>query len=85
MQVLDDLKHRGVEGMLIVWTDNLKGLSNAIAHIYTESKVQLCIIHQIRNSFKYLSSKDSRSIMLDLRTVYQAKDKQTAEENLSAI
>lgn len=85
MQVLDDLKRRGVESMLIVCTDNLKGLSNAIAQTYPESQVQLCIIHQIRNSFKYVSSKDSRPFMLDLRTVYQARDKQTAEENLTAM
>jgi transposase-like protein len=85
MQVLDDLKRRGVQSMLIVCTDNLKGLSKAIAETYPESEVQLCIIHQIRNSFKYVSSKDSRPFMLDLRTVYQAANKQTAEENLNTM
>lgn len=85
MQVLDDLKRRGVQSMLIVCTDNLKGLSNAIAEMFPESEVQLCIIHQIRNSFKYVGSKDSRPFMVDLRTVYQATDKKTAEENLTMM
>lgn len=85
MQVLDDLKRRGVQSMLIVCTDNLTGLSDAIATMFPESEVQLCIIHQIRNSFKYVASKDSREFMLDLRTIYQAADKQTAEENLTAM
>jgi putative transposase len=85
MQVLDDLKRRGVQSMLIVCTDNLKGLSDAIAEAYPHSDVQLCIIHQIRNSLKYVASKDSRSFMLDLRTVYQATNQTVAEENLTAM
>lgn len=85
MQVLDDLKRRGVHSMLIVCTDNLKGLSDAIAETFPESDVQLCIIHQIRNSLKYVASKDSRAFMLDLRTVYQAANKEVAEENLSVM
>lgn len=85
MQVLDDLKRRGVQSMLIVCTDNLKGLSNAIAETFPQSEVQLCIIHQIRNSFKYVAYKDSKEFMLDLRTVYQAANKTIAEENLATM
>lgn len=85
MQVLDDLKRRGVQSMLIVCTDNLKGLQDAVTVMFPESEMQLCVIHQIRNSFKFISAKDSRPFMLDLRTVYQAADKQTAEENLNAM
>lgn len=85
MQVLDDLKRRGVQSMLIVCTDNLKGLSDAIAETYPASDVQLCIIHQIRNSFKYVAAKDSREFMRDLRTVYQAANKEVAEENLTLM
>jgi transposase-like protein len=81
-QVLEDLKRRGVEDILIACIDNLKGFADAIEMVFPKSQVQLCVIHQIRNSLMYVSWKDRRALMADLRTVYQAADKQTAEENL---
>jgi putative transposase len=85
MQVLDDLRRRGIQSILIVSTDNLKGLDRAIGTIFPESELQLCIIHQMRNSFKYVAYKDSREFTTDLRTVYQASTKEQAEDNLELL
>lgn len=85
MQVLDDLKRRGVQSILIVCTDNLKGLDGAIGTIFPESELQLCIIHQMRNSFKYVASKDSKEFTADLRTVYHASTREQAEANLDLL
>lgn len=85
MQVLDDLRRRGVQSILIVCTDNLKGLDGAIGTIFPESELQLCVIHQMRNSFKYVASKDSKEFTADLRTVYQASTREQAEANLDLL
>jgi len=85
MQVLDDLRRRGVQSILIVCTDNLKGLGSAISTIFPQSELQLCVIHQMRNSFKYVASKDSKEFTADLRTVYQASTKEQAEDNLDLL
>jgi putative transposase len=85
MQVLDDLRRRGVQSILIVCTDNLKGLDGAIGTIFPESQLQLCVIHQMRNSFKYVASKDSKEFTTDLRTVYQASTLEQAEANLDLL
>jgi transposase-like protein len=85
MQVLDDLRRRGIQSILIVCTDNLKGLDGAISTIFPQSELQLCIIHQMRNSFKYVAYKDSRAFTTDLRTVYQASTRQQAEDNLELL
>lgn len=84
LQVLEDLKSRGVQDILIACIDNLSGFADAIREVFPKTEVQLCIIHQIRNSFKYVSYKDSKQFMEELRTVYQATNKQVAEENLEA-
>ena len=80
--VLTDLNNRGVQDILIACTDNLKGFSEAILSIFPRAEVQICIIHQIRNSLKYVVSKDQREFMADLKTVYKAVNKQTAEDQL---
>jgi len=85
MQVLEDLKRRGVEDILIACIDNLKGFAEAIELIFPHTRVQCCVIHQIRNSLKYVSWKDSKQFMADLRTVYQAAGKQQAEQNLDQV
>ena len=85
MQVLEDLKRRGVQDILIACIDNLRGFADAIELMFPKTEVQLCIIHQIRNSMNYVSWKDSRAFMLDLRTVYQANTKEQAEQNLEVI
>ena len=66
LSVLTDLNNRGVQDILIACTDNLKGFSEAILSIFPKAEVQTCIIHQIRNSLKYLVSKDQKEFMVDL-------------------
>ena len=85
LQVLTDLQNRGVEDILIACIDNLSGFSEAISSIYPRTEVQLCIVHQIRNSKKYVTRKDSSSFMSDLRKVYQASQLKTAEKALDAL
>jgi transposase-like protein len=82
LSVLTDLKSRGVKDILIACTDNLKGFSDAILSIFPETEIQKCIIHQIRNSLKYIAYKDQRTFMKDLKKVYQAATKSQAEIEL---
>lgn len=82
LSVLTDLRNRGVEDILIASIDNLKGFAEAIASIFPLTQVQTCVVHQIRNSCKYVASKDQKSFMQDLKPVYQAINKQVAEDAL---
>jgi transposase-like protein len=82
LQVLTDLSNRGVKDILIACIDNLKGFAEAIESIYPKTEVQLCVIHQIRNSVKYVSHKDRKDLMEDLKKVYKATTKESAEEFL---
>ena len=82
LSVLTDLRNRGVKDILIASTDNLKGFSEAILSIFPKTEIQKCVIHQIRNSLKYVASKDQKSFMKDLKNVYQADTKDTAESEL---
>ena len=80
--VLNQLKERGVEDILIISTDNLPGFSQAIEAVYPKAEIQKCIIHQIRNSTKYVSYKDIKELMRDLKTVYKASTEDLALNNL---
>lgn len=85
LSVLTDLQNRGVKDMLIACIDNLKGFAEAINSIYPATEVQSCIVHQLRNSLKYVASKDQKEFMKDIKTVYQATTKSFAEDNLKAV
>jgi len=85
MQVLTDLQNRGLEDILITCVDNLSGFVEAIEAIYPKTDIQLCIIHQIRNSKKYLSYKDTKEFMNDLKLVYKATNRDKAEHNLAKL
>ena len=85
LSVLTDLKARGMKDVLIACIDNLTGFAEAISTIFPEVIIQNCIIHQIRNSLKYISSKDQKEFMSDLKTVYQAPNKDLAELNLDKL
>ena len=85
LSVLTDLQNRGVKDILIACIDNLKGFAEAIVTIYPKTEVQSCIVHQIRNSLKYVASKDHKEFMKDLRPVYQAVSKDQAENNLELL
>ena len=80
--VLNSLRNRGVEDVFIACTDNLSGFSNAIEAVFPKADIQNCIIHQLRNSSKYVSYKDLKALMADLKEVYAAVDEPSAEEAL---
>ena len=85
LSVLTDLQNRGVEDVLIACIDNLKGFAEAIESIYPKAEVQLCVVHQIRNSLRYITSEDQKSFLKDLKKVYQAKNKESAAFNLDEL
>lgn len=82
LRVLNELRNRGIEDILITATDNLSGFSEAIKAVFPETEIQKCIIHQIRNSTKYLSYKDRKEFCNDLKGVYKAT---TEEAGLAAL
>jgi transposase-like protein len=85
MTVLSDLKIRGVEDILIACTDNLAGFTKAIKSVFPETITQLCIVHQIRNSMKFVVYKDRQTFCNDLKQIYTAVDEQTAAESLKEV
>lgn len=80
--VLTDLRNRGVQDILIICVDNLKGFSDAIAACYPKTEIQKCIIHQIRNSIKYVSYKDLKKVTAALRPIYTAPTEEAALQEL---
>ena len=78
LSILNGLKNRGVEDILIACVDGLNGFPEAISAVYPKTEVQQCIIHQIRNSTRYVSYKDIKALMADLKKVYAAVDEETA-------
>lgn len=85
LSVLSDLQNRGVEDILIACVDGLTGFPEAINSIYPQTEVQLCVIHQIRNSIKYVASKHHKAFMADLKPVYRAVSKEAAETALDEL
>lgn len=85
LSVLSDLQARGVEDILICCIDNLTGFSEAIESIFPKAKVQLCIVHQIRNSLRYVTHEDCKKILQDLKAIYQASTLEQAENNLLVL
>jgi putative transposase len=85
LSVLTDLNNRGVEDILIASVDGLTGFPDAIATIYPNTEVQLCIVHQVRNSLKYVASKNQKAFMVDLKRVYRATSKDAAEQALDEL
>ncbi len=85
LQVLSDLSNRGVKHILIASIDNLKGFADAINTIYPQTEVQLCVVHQIRNSLRYIASKDQKAFLKDLKLVYRATTKDLAEQKLQEL
>ena len=85
LSVCNDLKNRGVMDIVIACMDGLKGLPEAIKTVFPNVNIQSCIIHQIRNSIKYISSKDSKAFMKDLKCVYQATNEDLALQALQDL
>ena len=82
LRVFTELKNRGVNDIFIACIDGLKGLPDAITAVFPEASIQLCVIHMIRNSMKYVSHKSIKSFMTDLKSVYRAATLGEAEDNL---
>ena len=85
LSVLTDLNNRGVEDILIASVDGLKGFPEAINAIFPQTEVQLCIVHQIRNSLRYDASKNHKAFMADLKPVYRAATRGEAEDALDRL
>jgi putative transposase len=85
LQVLIDLQNRGVVDIFIACIDNLNGFAEAIESIFPQTEVQLCVVHQVRNSRKYLSWKDAKPFMRDLQQIYRAYSKELAERHLDQL
>ena len=83
--MLTELPNRGVKDILIASVDCLTGFPEAISSIYPETEVQLCVIHQVRNSMKYVASKNQKEFMHDLKPVYRAATKQETEVALDEL
>lgn len=82
LNVLNDLKNRGVQSVYVFCVDGLTGFREAISSVYPKAQIQRCIIHQIRSSTKFVSYKDIKKLMADLKTVYQAINEEEALNNL---
>ncbi|SER86107.1 Transposase (or an inactivated derivative) [Nitrosomonas sp. Nm51] len=85
LSVLTDLNNRGVQDILIAAIDGLTGFPEAINSIFPNTGIQLCIIHQIRNTMKYVASKNHKALMADLKRVYKAQTKEAAESALDTL
>ena len=85
LSVLTELKNRGVEDILIAAIDGLKGFPEAIESIYPQTQIQLCIVHMIRNSMRYVPWKERKKVAADLKTVYGAQTLEGAEHALDAF
>ena len=85
MSVLTNLKSRGIEDILISSTDNLKGFTDAIKAVFPETKTQICIVHQLRNSLKFVVWKDKKAVASALKKVYDAPDAEIAYRELEAF
>ena len=82
LSVFTELRNRGLHDVLIACVDGLKGLPEAIESVFPDAEVQLCIVHMVRNSLKFVSYKDRKKIAADLKTVYRAATVEQAEEAL---
>lgn len=85
LKICTDLKNRGVKEILIACMDGLKGLPEAIKTVFPSVNIQTCIVHQIRNSFKYIASKDKKEFMKDLKCVYKATTEELALAQLDML
>lgn len=85
LSVLNDLKNRGVKDILIICADGLTGMKEAIATAYPQTEYQRCIVHQVRNTLKYVAEKDRKPFAADLKTIYHASSEEKALEALEKV
>jgi putative transposase len=82
MQIVTELKNRGVQDIFIACVDGLKGFPEAIEAVYPQTQVQLCMVHLVRHSLSYVSHKDRKQVAIDLKTIYHAATLEEAERQL---
>lgn len=85
LPVLNELKNRGVKDILIICADGLSGIKEAIAAAYPKTEYQRCIVHQVRNTLKYVADKDRKPFANDLKAIYQAPSEEQALEALERV
>lgn len=85
LSVLNSLKNRGVQDILILCADGLSGIKEAIAAAFPQTEYQRCIVHQVRNKLKYVTNKDMKAFAKDLKTIYTAPDEKTALKQLETV
>ncbi len=85
LSVLTEMKNRGLEDILIACVDGLKGFPDAIAAEYPQTKVQLCIVHMVRNSLRYVSWKDYKAVTADLKQIYHSATEREAQQALEVF
>ena len=85
LSILNELKNRGVQDILILCADGLTGIKEAIATAFPKTEYQRCIVHQVRNTLKYVSEKDRKAFAVDLKTIYHASSEEKGQEALERI
>ena len=85
LNVLNELKNRGVQDILILCADGLSGMKEAVAAAFPQTEYQRCIVHQVRNTLKYVSEKDKKAFAADLKTIYQSASEESGLERLEAV
>ena len=85
LSVLNELKNRGVKDILIICADGLTGIKEAIAAAFPKTEYQRCIVHQVRNTLKYVPDKDRKAFAADLKTIYHASDEEKARQALDRV
>ena len=85
LSILNELKNRGVKDILILCADGLTGIKEAIAAAFPKTEYQRCIVHQVRNTLKYVSEKDRKAFAVDLKTIYHASSEEKGQEALERI
>ena len=85
LSVLNSLKNRGIKDILILCSDGLTGIKEAITAAFPSTEQQRCIVHMVRNTLKYVANKDMKAFAKDLKTIYTASDEKTASKHLKAV
>lgn len=83
--VLSDLRSRGIEDIFIACIDNLKGFAEAIESSFPETDVQLCVVHQVRNTMRFVPYKGSRTVIRDMKDICRAPNKEASEQALKEL
>lgn len=83
--MLNELKNRGVKDILVICADGLSGMKEAEAAAYPQTELQRCIVHQVRNTLKYVGEKNKKEFANDLKTIYQAPSEKAALEQLERV